>query len=77
MKLQILIIILSFIIILWFQKYDDKKYNKKRLTFYDKYKFPLLVSSIIGLILTFQNNVKLNNAKQITEQQIFTDLPDF
>jgi hypothetical protein len=101
---QFLIIGSIFLIILWFQNVDDKKHNRIRKTFYDIYKFPLLVSSIIGFILniptligfncennqnkydslakSFIHTNSLNNKlswfnKDISEQQIYTDLPDF
>ena len=120
---QFLIIGSTFLIILWFQYQDDKKHKKKRKSFYDKYKFPLLVSSIIGLMLNlpilFDMNVKqsfskdsnfevtivtpvekcdiaktfihnnnfgshnkeqlswFDNGKPVSDQEIFTDLPDF
>lgn len=116
---QFLIIGIAFFIILWFQHEDDKKHKRERKTFYDKYKFPLLVSSIIGFVLnlsslfdigeksdeiltelhiitpvekcnvpkTFINNnfgtpnknqmKLLSNNNSVTEQQIFTELPDF
>ena len=117
---QFLIIGVTFIIILWFQYQDDKKHKRDRKSFYNKYKFPLLVSSIIGLVLnlptlfdmneksietltevtiitpvekcdmakTFVHNNNFGshdkeeltwfgNGKQASDQQIFTDLPDF
>ncbi len=100
---QLLIITITFLIISWFQNSDDKKYNKTRNTFYDKYKFPTLVSAIIGLLINLpeiisttkelcQENIKnitenssitSNNqvinkpTNIITEQQIYTTLPDF
>jgi len=120
---QVLIIGTVFIVILWFQHKDDKKTKRVRTTFIEKYKLPLLVSSIIGLMMnlkTFTNlncstneilteiNIitpvkncnKLNEmakpfinsnnfgtktnqnnlswfSKNPTEQQIYTDLPDF
>jgi hypothetical protein len=117
---QFLIIGLVFLIILWFQQQDDKKYKRERITLYDQYKFPLLVSSFIGLILnlptlfdmdkkmvgslteiaiitpvekcnmakTFVHNNNFGShskeqmswfgtGKQASDQQIFTDLPDF
>ena len=83
-------------IIYWFQYQDDKKTKRKRVTFYEKYKFPLLISSIIGLLLTMLNKIEVsettlivassNNScvqesplinKQISDQEVFTDLPDF
>ena len=115
---QFLIIATAFLIILWFQYQDDKKHKRERKSFYDQYKFPLLVSSIIGLVLNFptlfsiceksvetltevtiitpvekcdminpfvhNNNFGSHNKEQLTwfgkqasDQQIFTDLPDF
>jgi predicted permease len=102
---QLLIILSTFLIITWFQNIDDKKYNKTRNTLYDKYKFPTLVSAIIGLIINLpellltkescQKNITefsistptqipISNkqviekpTKIITEQQIYTGLPDF
>ncbi len=55
--------IITFLIILWFQNKDDKKHNKIRVTVYDKYKLPLLVSTIIGLILNFPLFFKLTECK--------------
>lgn len=53
--LQSLIISSIFIFIKWFQYIDDKKNNKIRISLYDKYKLPLLISSIIGLIIYYSN----------------------
>ena len=86
---QIIVIILTFIIILWFQNMDDKKQNIKRLTLFDKFKFPVLFSSIIGLLLSYNNifiadcktetNITLITPNFLTKipQEIYTDLPDF
>lgn len=118
---QFLIIGASFLIILWFQHLDDRKHKRIRKTIYDRFKFPLLVGSIIGLVLNlpvifginkntetfaeltiitpvkecdtaelakpfihsnnFGKNVSNNKltwfGKEISDQQIFTDLPDF
>jgi hypothetical protein len=98
-KMQHFLIISSiFIIVLWYQNKDDKKFNKKRHSAYEKYKFPILICSIVGLLLnipnlicmskcgnkTFNNNATkpfihswFSKEKQIPEQQIYTDLPDF
>ncbi len=51
---QILLVVGVFIVVLWYQDYEDKKNNKVRKTFYDQYKLPLLISSILGLILSFK-----------------------
>lgn len=93
---QLIIIILSFILTFWFQSMDDKKYKKNRLSFFDKYKFPIFVSAIVGLLLNLPELIncnpsknfilnlfktpKINNVtqiKDISDQQIYTDLPDF
>jgi len=114
---QIIIIAGTFLVILWFQNVDDRKHNKTRNTFYEKYKFPILVSAIVGFVINIpeiisqvtgdsgnatiteiaiftagepvkqlsKNIGKLSpidlarkSVKNIiSEQQIFTDLPDF
>lgn len=82
-----LIILFTFIFILWFQNIDDKKYNKNRISIYEKYKFPLLISSIIGLIINLyhnncikndfkQNKIKLFNPNNL-QQQIYIEMPNF
>ena len=111
---QLIIIAGAFLVILWFQNVDDKKHNKTRETIYEKYKFPILVSAIIGLVInipeiisstsgqTCQENITeftfitplrdiiqktpkmsgVDLARQstkniISDQKIYTDLPDF
>ncbi len=113
---QLIIIAGTFLIILWFQNVDDKKHNKTRDTFYEQYKFPILVSAIVGFVINipeiistvsgescesvigeiaiFTAGEPISTANQvpkispvdlarqsgkniISEQQIFTDLPDF
>jgi hypothetical protein len=117
---QLGIIIGVFSITLWVQQMDDKKYNKNRIDFYDKYKFPLLMSAIIGLLInvpelimkintndnlipvSFINSIRPNaeigsptketldalpfeklrrncgkENKLFSEQQVYTNLPDF
>ena len=59
-----LIILISFFLILWIQNVDDRKNKRVRKSLYDKYKMPLLVSSIVGLVIT------LNFNKNIFEQII-------
>jgi formate hydrogenlyase subunit 3/multisubunit Na+/H+ antiporter MnhD subunit len=101
-----LIVTSTFFIILWFQNKDDVKYNVKRIGNYDKYKFPVLVSAIIGLLMQLpailnkcdtchlqlaiinpieECNNELSKSDMvkpfikniISDQQIYTDLPDF
>lgn len=113
---QLIIITCTFLVILWFQNVDDKKHNKTRDTFYEKYKFPILVSSMIGFVINIpeilsslnnescegniaeiaifttgeptnplKNIIKMSPVDQVrksvknivSDQQIFTDLPDF
>ena len=113
---QLIIIAGTFLIIWWFQNVDDRKHNKIRDSFYEKYKFPILVSAIIGFVINIpeimssitkdceaniseiaifttgepikqiaRNLEKISPvdlARQtirnvISEQQIYTDLPDF
>jgi len=87
---EIIIVILTFFIILWFQSTEDNKYNKKRDTTYEKYKYPIFVSSIVGLILSYSSyfcEIKSINSIQeiipkkiksnILEQQIYIDPSPF
>jgi predicted permease len=72
---QIIIMIIVFLIILWFQNNDDKKHNRKRLTIFEKYKLPLLVSTILGLILNFPLLFKMQKCpEKITEINILTPI---
>lgn len=52
---QILIIVTTFLVILWFQTEDDKKNKRIRKSFLETYKLPLLVSSIVGLLINFND----------------------
>jgi len=51
-----LIICITFVLIYWFQQVDDDKRCKERTNIYDKIKLPLLVSSIVGLLLFWDND---------------------
>jgi len=52
-----LIVIITFCIVYWWQSVDVVRIKKKNTTnIYDKIKLPLLVSSIIGCILLWNNN---------------------
>jgi hypothetical protein len=50
-----LIIIMTFNIIYWFQMVDNQKRCKGKINNYDKIKLPLLVSTIVGLVLLWNN----------------------
>jgi hypothetical protein len=58
---QLCIIIGVFSITLWVQDMDDKKYNKIRTDVYDKYKFPLLISAIIGFLINIPEIIMKSN----------------
>ncbi len=75
---QVLIIGSVFAIIFWFQQKDDKKTKRVRTTFIEKYKLPLLVSSIIGLLLNLKilTNFNCNNNETVTEVTIITPVND-
>jgi hypothetical protein len=63
---QFCIIIGVFSITLWVQQMDDKKYNKTRIDFFDKYKLPLLMSAIIGLLINVPELImKINTNNEI------------
>ena len=70
---------------------EDKKNNYQRKTFFETYKLPLLVSSIVGLLLNVSDifNCSLNSTeitivkpikddfipRELTEQEIIVGLP--
>jgi hypothetical protein len=58
---QIIILSIIFILISWFQYYDNIKNNiaYDKISLYNKIKLPLLVCAIIGFILNL--NLNLNN----------------
>jgi hypothetical protein len=68
---QILIVVSSFFIILWLQTKEDKRNNRIRNTPYEKFKFPLLVSSMIGLLFTMKEFI----CKQSIDTAIETEMP--
>jgi len=45
---------------MWLQHNDDLKFNKKRITLYEKIKIPLISSLLIILIKDFNYNECLN-----------------
>ncbi len=55
-----LILSITFGIVYWFQHVDDKKRCKKREGIYEYIKLPLLVSSIVALILYWDNDKIFN-----------------
>ena len=77
---QIIVVVITFLIILWFQNNDDTKNKRTRTTIYDKYKLPLLVSAIIGLILNIPLFFKIIECKttgtELTEINILTPLKE-
>jgi hypothetical protein len=70
---QLLIVLITFLLILWFQKCDDKKNNKIRKTLYEKYKLPLLVSSIVGLLL--QANIRKKKFISWDSTELYIESP--
>ena len=63
---QFLIIGTTFFLILWFQNCEDAKNKKVRTTIHEKYKLPILVAAILGLILNF-NDIFMNNSSSQVE----------
>ena len=57
--------VITFLVILWFQNNDDIKNKRIRVSLFEKYKLPLLVSAIIGLILHFPILFKINEITEI------------
>lgn len=48
---QLLLLLSIFLITLFIQYKDDNKYNKKRISLYDKYNLPIFFTCIIALLL--------------------------
>jgi hypothetical protein len=69
-KYPIFLALSIFLIVLWIQTLDDKKYNKKRTSYYHKFKLPLLISSILYICYT---SIPSINTKKSIKQDIFTD----
>lgn len=63
---QMLIVVSSFFIIFWLQSKEDKRTNKVRNTPYEKFKFPILVASMVGLLFTMKEFIHSNNINEIT-----------
>jgi len=61
---QILLIIFSFLLWYFIQLIDDKKYKIKRKSIFEKYKNPLFVAALVGLIL----NIKIGIDIQIDSE---------
>ena len=70
---QLLIVIITFLTIMWFQKCDAKRNHKIRKTFYEKYKLPLLVSCIVGLLL--QANIRKDKVISWDSTELYSDTP--
>ena len=76
LQIQISVIIVTFIIVYWLQS-QDKYFNKK--SSFDKYKLPVLSSSIVGLIINYVCET-ISEAKRISSTpniDVFTEIPDF
>jgi TRAP-type C4-dicarboxylate transport system permease small subunit len=60
---QIILLSIIFILISWFQYYDNIKNNipYEKISLYNKIKLPLLVCAIIGFILNLNLNIYNND----------------
>lgn len=69
---NIIIFLVVFLFVMWFQHNDDLKFNnsKKRITLYDFIKIPLFVSCIVLLLKDLNYNDYFNQL-----QSIFTISP--
>jgi len=86
---DLIIFLIIFIIIMWLQNNDDKKFNNpKRETIYDIIKIPLFVALIILIVKdlnykmydSFKDLFTFNDAPKILHggfSDIFIDPPDF
>lgn len=50
---NIIIFLIIFVALMWFQHNDDIKFDKKRVNLYDKIKIPLIATILIILIKDF------------------------
>ena len=66
-------IFVSFSIVYWYQYIDDKRKNISRSKV-EKMKFPVMVSLLVGITLSFKD---INFGSNCTEQAIFTEQPTF
>jgi hypothetical protein len=74
---QIIVMIITFLIILWFQTSDDKKHKYKRVSLYDQYKLPVLISTIISLnFLIFFKFNECDSITNFTEISILTPIKE-
>ena len=71
---HILISIIGFIITYIYQILEDKRLNIKRKQNWNKIKFPILITLIIYLTLSF---FCFNKPKEINNYEIFTELASF
>jgi hypothetical protein len=76
---QVIVIAIIFFLIYWFQNIEDTKYKKNRITFYEKYKYPVFVSALVGLVFSYCNvSETIKKIKpNIREQQIYIDPSPF
>ena len=79
---QLLLLLSIFLITLFIQYNDDKKYNKKRISLYDKYNLPIFFTCIIALLLNSlhyfiisDNNInsEYKNNYKIYDQEIILE----
>ena len=66
--------ILTFLLVYGLQIIDK---NFKNKTYFDKFKFPILATSIVGLISQYaiDSNICVNS--KVDTQEIFTEIPNF
>lgn len=73
---ELIILVLTFGIIYWFQSVDDKKRCKKRVGIYENIKLPLLVTSGVGLILFWESDGLLASTINTNNTKINASLPN-
>ena len=67
----------TFVIILWLQSIDK---NFKKKSNFDKFKIPILASSLVGIIAEFMCDSKIKTKISIggiEQQDIFTEVANF
>lgn len=58
--IHFLIILTVFLLVIWLQRNENSKINYKHESIYHQYRLPLLISCIVGLILTVDINLLIN-----------------
>ena len=68
---------IGFVVTFIYQYLEDKRLKVIRTTYWEKLKFPLLISLIIYLILSFYCMESVDYSSEELFHEIYTELPNF